>query len=100
MNSMFLETVNAMGDGFLLGSDHYYTLNHGWAQNNPTPRYALKVFYSNELLRLMGMPPTVLEMPGGSPSDTPPILKEDLQACYYANLAMGMKGMNLYIQGR
>ncbi len=97
MNAMFLETVDAMGDGFLLGSDHYYTLHHGWAQNNPTPRYALKVFHSNELLRLMGMPPTVLEMPGGSPSDTPPILKEDLQACYYTNLAMGMKGMNLYI---
>lgn len=97
MNSMFLETVAAMGDGFLLGSDHYYTLHHGWAQNNPTPRYALRVFYSNELMRLMGMPPTVLEMPGGSPSDTPPILKEDLLACYMSNLAMGMKGMNFYI---
>lgn len=97
MNSMFLETVEAMGEDFLLGSDHYYTLHHGWAQNNPTPRYALRVFLSNELLRLMGMPPTVLEMPGGSPSDTPPILKEDLQACYFSNLAMGMKGMNLYI---
>lgn len=97
MNSMFLETVDAMGDGFLLGSDHYYTLHHGWAQNNPTPRYALRVFYSNELMRLMGMPPTVLEMPGGSPSDTPPILKEDLLACYMSNLAMGMKGVNFYI---
>jgi len=97
MNSMFLETVDAMGEGFLLGSDHYYTLHHGWAQNNPTPRYALRVFLSNELMRLMGMPPTVLEMPGGSPSDTPPILKEDLQACYFANLAMGMKGVNFYI---
>jgi beta-galactosidase len=97
MNSMFLETVDAMGEGFLLGSDHYYTLHHGWAQNNPTPRYALRVFLSNELMRLMGMPPTVLEMPGGSPSDTPPILKEDLQACYFANLAMGLKGVNFYI---
>lgn len=97
MNSMFLETVEAMGDGFLLGSDHYYTLHHGWAQNNPTPRYALRVFYSNELMRLMGMPPTVLEMPGGSPSDTPPILPEDLLACYRCNLAMGMKGVNFYI---
>ena len=97
MNSMFLETVDAMGDGFLLGSDHYYTLHHGWAQNNPTPRYALRTFYSNELMRLMGMPPTVLEMPGGSPSDTPPILKEDLLACYMSNLAMGMKGVNFYI---
>lgn len=97
MNSMFLETVEAMGDGFLLGSDHYYTLNHSWAQNNPTPRYAIRVFCSNELLRLMGMPPTVLEMPGGSPSDTPPILPQDLLACYQSNLAMGMKGMNIYV---
>lgn len=97
MNSMFLETVDAMGENFLLGSDHYYTLHHGWAQNNPTPRYAIRVFCSNELLRLMGMPPTVLEMPGGSPSDTPPILKEDLLACYMCNLAMGMKGVNFYI---
>lgn len=97
MNSMFRETVAAMGDGFLLGSDHYYTLHHGWAQNNPTPRYALKCFWSCELLRLLGMPPTVLELPGGSPSDTPPILKEDLRACYFSNLAMGMKGANLYI---
>ena len=97
MNSMFLETAEAMGDGFLLGSDHYYTLNHGWAQNNPTPRYAIRVFCSHEMLRLMGMPPTVMEMPGGSPSDTPPILPEDLLACYQSNLAMGMKGMNIYI---
>lgn len=97
MNTMFLETVEAMDKGFLLGSDHYYTLHHGWPQNNPTPRYALRVFCSHELLRLMGMPPTVLEMPGGSPSDTPPILKEDLLACYRCNLAMGMKGVNFYI---
>jgi len=97
MNSMFLETVDAMGEDFLLGSDHYYTLNHGWPQNSPTPRYAIRVFVSNELLRLMGMPPTVLEMPGGSPSDTPPILKEDILACYRCNLAMGMKGVNYYI---
>lgn len=97
MNSMFLETVEAMGDDFLLGSDHYYTLHHGWAQNSPTPRYAIRVFVSNELMRLMGMPPTVLEIPGGSPSDTPPILPEDILACYRCNLAMGMKGMNFYI---
>ena len=97
MNSMFRETVDAMGEGFLLGSDHYYTLHHGWAQNNPTPLYALKCFWSCELLRLLGMPPTVLELPGGSPSDTPPILKEDLTACYFSNMAMGMKGANIYI---
>ena len=97
MNSMFLETLDAMGDGFLLGSDHYYTLNQSWPQNNPTPQYAVNVFYSMEMLRLMGMPPTIMELPGGSPSDTPPILPEDLLCCYMTNLAMGMKGLNYYV---
>lgn len=97
MNSMFTESVDLMGEDFLLGSDHYYTLNQSWAQNNPTPQYAVHVYYSNEMLRLLGMPPTVLEMPGGSPSDTPPILPEDLLACYQTNLAMGMKGVNYYV---
>jgi len=97
MNSLFTETVEKMGEQFLLGSDHYYTLNHGWRQNNPTPQYAVNVFCSLEQLRLMGMPPSVLEMPGGSPSDTPPILPEDLLACYQTNLAMGMKGVNYYV---
>lgn len=97
MNSNFLETLEAMGDGFLLGSDHYYTLDQNWPQNNPTPQYAVNIYYSMEMLRLMGMPPTVMELPGGSPSDTPPILPEDLLCCYMTNLAMGMKGMNYYI---
>lgn len=97
MNSMFTETVEAMGEGFLLGSDHYYTLNQMWKQNNPTPQYGIHVYYSMEMMRLMGMPPSVLEMPGGTPADTPPILPEDLLACYMTNLAMGMKGCNYYI---
>ena len=97
MNSMFTETVTAMGDGFLLGSDHYYTLNQTWKQNNPTPQYGIHVYYSMEMMRLMGMPPSVLEMPGGTPADTPPILPQDLLACYRTNLAMGMKGCNYYV---
>ena len=97
MNSMFLETLDAMGEDFLLGSDHYYTLGQHWAQNNPTPQYAIHVWYSMEMMRLMGMPPSVMEMPGGSPADTPPILPEDLLCCYMTNLAMGMKGVNYYI---
>ncbi len=97
LNSMFVETVNAMGEDFLLGSDHYYTLNQGWPQNNPTPQWAIRCYYSIELMRLLEMPPSVLEMPGGSPSDTPPILPEDLLACYMTNLAMGMKGVNYYV---
>ncbi len=97
MNCYFTETVREMGKGFLLGSDHYYTLNQRWAQNSPTPQYIIRCFESMEQLRILGMPPAILEMPGGSPSDTPPILPEDLLACYMSHAAMGMKGMNLYI---
>lgn len=96
-NSTFLEICEALGEGFLLGSDHYYNLNIGWEQNNPTPQYALRCFYSNEMLRLMGYPPTVFELPGGSPSEFPPIAPGDLKAAYYANTALGMKGHNYYI---
>src|SRR5208283_4159209 len=68
-----------------------------WAQNNPTPQYALKIFCSLEILRLMGFPPTVMELPGGSGSDWPPVTPQDARACYWANLALGMKGNNFYI---
>ncbi len=97
MNADFLETVAALGPSFLLGSDHYYNLDQNWPQNNPTPQYALRVFYSLEMLRLMGFPSTVFELPGGSASDWPPATPEDLKACYWANLALGMKGSNYYI---
>lgn len=97
LNGTFLQAVRAMKVPFLLGSDHYYTLNQKWAQNNPTPQYAVNVFCSLEMLRNLGMPPAVLELPGGSYSDTPPILPNDLMACHMTNLAMGMKGMNFYI---
>jgi beta-galactosidase len=96
-NPWFRETASRMGAGFLLGSDHYYTLDQNWPQNNPTPQYGVKIFYSFEMLRLMGYPPTVFEMPGGSLSFWPPILNEDAACCYYLNLAMGMKGFNYYI---
>ncbi len=97
MNSLFLETVERMGNDFLLGSDHYYTLGPDWPQNSPTPQYMLRMFYSCEMLRAMGMPPTVFELPGGTPSDCPPILPEDLLACYRLNTAVGMKGLNYYV---
>jgi beta-galactosidase len=99
-NTWVTETAAAFikkGKPFLLGSDHYYTLNQDWAQNNPTPQYGVRMFYSFEILRLMGYPPSVFEMPGGSPSDWPPIQKEDLECCYFLNLAMGMKGFNYYV---
>ena len=82
MNCQFPEMARAMGEGFLLGSDHYYTLNQSWPQNSPTPQYAIRALMSCDTMRAMGMPPSVMEMPGGSPSDTPPILPEDLLACY------------------
>lgn len=96
-NAFFYETVQAMGDSFLLGSDHYYNLSADWPQNNPTPQYAVNVFCSNEMLRLLGFPPTVLELPGGSAVDWPPATPEDLQTCYLTNVALGMKGSNYYI---
>lgn len=97
MNAIFKETAAAMGPGFLLGSDHYYNLDQSWSQNNPTPQYARRVFYSLEMLRLMGFPATVFELPGGSLSDWPPVTPNDARACYLANVALGMKGHNYYI---
>lgn len=66
MNAYFLETVEKLGSQFLLGSDHYYSLDQTWAQNHPTPQYMARCFISLEELRLMGYPPTVFELPGGS----------------------------------
>lgn len=97
MNALFAEMAVKMGKTFLLGSDHYYNLGPDWPQNNPTPQYALNAFVSLEMLRLMGFPPTVFEMPSGSCSDWPPITPEDAGACYLTNLAFGMKGHNYYI---
>lgn len=91
-NAFYLETVQTMGTDFLLGSDHYFNLNQTWSQNNPTPQYAVKCFSSLSVLKNMGMPPTVLELPSGSASDWPPILPEDEKAAYLVNLAFGMKG--------
>ncbi len=97
MNAHFLETIQALGSQYLLGSDHYYNLSQDWPQNNPTPQYALRMFVSLEQLRLMGFPPTVFELPGGSASNWPPVTAPDALACYLANLAFGMRGSNYYI---
>lgn len=97
MVQFFKKTVESMDDDFLLGVDHYYTLGQTWQQNNPTPQHAVRAFCSLERLRLLSQPQTVLEMPGGSPTDTPPILPEDLLAWYRTNVAFGMKGVNYYI---
>lgn len=97
LHSIFDETLKALGDDFILGADHYYTLSQDWPQNNPTPQYARKIFASNEALRVRGFPPTIFELPGGSLSDWPPITGTDASACYMTNLALGMKGHNYYI---
>ncbi|MBN1249133.1 MAG: beta-galactosidase [Anaerolineae bacterium] len=97
MNAYFKELKAALGEELLLGSDHYYNLSQSWPQNNPTPQYARNVFLSMESLRLMGQPPTILELPSGSASDWPPITAQDAAACYMTNLAYGMKGHNYYV---
>lgn len=97
MNAYFIETGQRLGSQFVLGSDHYYNLDQTWPQNNPTPQYAARIFISLEMLRLMGYPPSVLEIPGGSASDWPPVTPNDAKATYMTNLALGMKGSNYYI---
>ncbi len=97
MNAYFLETGQRLGSAFVLGSDHYYNLDQTWPQNNPTPQYAARVFVSLEMLRLMGYPPSVLEIPGGSASHWPPVTPNDAKTTYLTNLAFGMKGSNYYI---
>ena len=96
-NSLFFETAQAMGEKFLLGSDHYYTLGLTWEQNNPTPQYAAAALYSMDMLYAMKYPPMIMELPGGNLSDIPPMLPEDLLAAYMTNAALGMKGSNYYI---
>ena len=97
MITRFGTTLQAMGQDFLLGVDHYFNLDQTWPQNGPTPQTAIRDFGSLERLRLLSMPETVLEMQAGSPSDTPPMLCEDLLAWYRMNLAFGMKGLNFYV---
>jgi beta-galactosidase len=98
MNAYYEEIVRRMGPDFLFGSDHYYNLGLDWGDGtHPTPKYASKVFYSLEMLRHFGKPPTVLELPGGSAMDYPPILSSDIECAYLTNLAYGMKGFNIYV---
>lgn len=98
MNAYFEATLGRMGSDFIFGSDHYYNLGLDWGDGtHPTPKYASKIFYSLEMLRHFGKPPSVLEMPGGSAMDYPPILGSDVECAYLANLAYGMKGYNLYV---
>lgn len=96
-NSYYLEMLKKLDSNFILGSDLYYNLHMDWEANNPTPKYAINVLLAHETLKNMGFPPTVYELPGGSCSDWPPILPEDLNCCYMTNIAFGMKGFNYYV---
>jgi len=96
-NYWFADAMKSVPKPFLIGSDHYYCLSQDWKQNNPTPQYAANVFYSLESLRCSGYPPSVFELPSGSLSDWPAITPEDIKACYFSNLALGMKACNLYV---
>jgi len=97
MNVIFEDVCREQGAGFLLGSDHYYTLGPAWGHENPTPEYALTTQFSVDVQRSFGKPPLVFELPGGSPSDFPPILPNDLLACCLTNFVMGVKGVNYYV---
>ena len=97
MIASFTDFMDRFGDKCLLGYDNYYTLNYGWVQNNITPQYYARTIYGNDASKCLGQPPMVLEMPGGSPSEVPPILPNDLYTCYMTNVAAGMKGVNYYI---
>lgn len=93
----FKQSVERLGEDFILGSDHYYNLSMSWAQNNPTPQYALRILGGNEQLRVLGYPPTIYEMASGSFSDWPPITNEDSKAFYLMHIAFGTKGLNYYL---
>jgi beta-galactosidase len=81
---------------FLLGVDHYYSLNAGMGMCM-TPEKAVNYQLSLDMLENMGMPPSVLEMQSGSASAYPPILPENLLGFYMTHFALGMKGVNYYI---
>ncbi|MCG3146811.1 MAG: hypothetical protein PCFJNLEI_00245 [Verrucomicrobiae bacterium] len=87
----------ALRDRCIVGVDHYYALGLGWKQNNPTPQYTIGSFIELEMLRALGWPQTVYELPAGSLSDWPPITPEDARCCYMLHVAYGMKGFNYYI---
>jgi len=97
MNAIFRETATLLGSRLLIGTDLYYNLGEDCRHNNPSPQQVLDMMLGLDSLRLMGFPPAVLEMQGGSPADWPPIQAQDLKAWYYSALAFGMKGVNYYV---
>ena len=97
MNSWFRESKMKMGNKILICSDHYYNLHQRWPQNNPTPQYAVNIFFSGEVLRMMGNPLFVMEFPTGTISDWPPISHVDMEAALILHAGIGIRGHNGYI---
>ena len=96
MSPLFLETVHTQGSTFLLGTDSYYNLGQD-RPDNPTAPASVDIFCALEMLRIMGFPPVVFELQGGSPYNWPPIQAGDCAAWYWMHLAYGMKGANYYV---
>ena len=72
-------------------------LDPSWPRENPTLSSAIDARCNVDAVRALGWPAVGMEIPGGSPSDVPPILREDLLAYYMTHLAAGAKGINVYV---
>lgn len=96
MSAYYAPCVQKLGtDDFLLGYDHYYTLNQ--FRQSPSVAYFFRAIYACDIMKSYGYPPVGFEIQGGTIGDFSPILKEDLLACHMANLAAGLKGINYYV---
>lgn len=96
MSATYKKCAERMGKEVLFGYDHYYGLFQGYAET-PIPYYFFDALASCDFLHSWGYPPVGFEIQCGTIGDIPPILKEDLLACYMVNLAAGMKGINYYV---
>ncbi len=94
---LFEGAREALGPDFLLGYDQYYSLGPAWPHDNPTYHAAVVARCNVDRVRALGWPAVGMEIPGGSPADVPPILREDLFAYYMTHLAAGAKGINVYV---
>ena len=94
---LFEGARDALGPDFLLGYDQYYSLGPAWPAENPTAAVANQTRCNVDWVRAQGWPAVGMEIPGGSPADVPPILREDLLAYYMTHLAAGAKGINVYV---